>query len=71
MNNINKPLSLAVDETMKKIIDVINEAKIPYFCTKVMLTDLLKITEANEKKEIDDYLKNKQEGGENNEQQNI
>lgn len=50
-----KPLSLSVDETAKKIAEIINQSNLPTYCLKQILKDIYVQLENIESEEIKKY----------------
>ena len=52
-----KPISLMVNETNEKIIEIINQSNLPVYCLKQLVKELLMQIENLEKQEIEEYYK--------------
>lgn len=52
---MNKPFTIKVQETGKKIADVINESQLPLYVIKTILKGIYEEVDENDNKEIEKY----------------
>jgi len=62
---MNKPLTLAVQETEQQIVEIINNSGLPAFCLKSILRNLYEQTSSIEQQEIMTYQNKLKEESEN------
>lgn len=68
---MDKPFTIKIEESEKKVVDIINQSQIPAFCWKIILQNLLQQVEITDQNEISEYKnkleEKKKEEGDNNE----
>ena len=58
---MDKPFTIKIEESEKKVVDIINQSQIPAYCWKIILHNLLQHVEITDQNEISEYKKKLEE----------